>query len=287
MSFCKNLVYFLNARQANITPTKQTPIQSIIVALQPKRSDIRAIPYIEAAAPIYVQALQKPLTVEALPVFANLPGTQEIKRKLQECINAQTMQARSKQIILQIELLMLINKQRGIQSTMERPKSMQEPLTSLLNTLPLCITRTKNKLIIEKKGKATDTKIELSLLLLKTSIYKVGSQLSMPSRIKPIATMQTKIGSTPLLIKICQRVDFFSTFSILATPVSIFSAFLGKARHIANMKIAPTTIQNIVEVKNTALQDIKEIQRGAYKYKTIVEICAPQVTIRFAVTYFS
>ena len=167
---CRNLVYFLNAKIANNAPTRQIPIQEDIVALQPKCLETRAIPYIDAAAPIYVQALQKPLTVEALPVFANLPGTQEINRKLQECINAQTMQARIKQIILQAALFTLIKKQRGTQRAIDNPKSMPAPLTSLLNTLPLCIALTAKRLIIEKTGNTTDTKIELSLLLLNTCI---------------------------------------------------------------------------------------------------------------------
>ena len=68
MSLFKKPVYFVNARTANATPRIQIPIHEIIVALQPNLSDTSAIPYIDTAAPIYVQALQKPLTVDALPV---------------------------------------------------------------------------------------------------------------------------------------------------------------------------------------------------------------------------
>jgi hypothetical protein len=137
LSLFKKPVYFLNANIANTTPNIQIAIQEIIVALHPRLSEISAIPYIDTAAPMYVQALQRPLTVDALPVFANLPGTQEISKKLQECINAQTMQARSKHKILHTELFTLIKKQSGIQSTIDNPKSMPAPLTSLLNILPL------------------------------------------------------------------------------------------------------------------------------------------------------
>ena len=112
-------MYFLNATDAKIVPTARIPIQEMIVVLQPQISEIKAIPYMERDAPIYVQALHKPPTVEALPVFANLPGTQEISKKLQECINAHTIQARSKHIILQAGLFMLIKKESGIQRTFE------------------------------------------------------------------------------------------------------------------------------------------------------------------------
>ena len=128
------------------------------------------MPYIELAAPIYVQALQKPPTVEALPVFANLPGTQEISRKLQECIQAQTTDAKSRQITLQATASTLISKQKGIQRTIENANKIPAPLTSLLKTLPLCIALTKKRLIIEKIGKATDTRIDSELSRLKASL---------------------------------------------------------------------------------------------------------------------
>ena len=73
----------------------------ITVAHQPRCFEIIAIPYIEPAAPTYVQALQKPPMVEALPERANHPGTQEIKRKLHECIQAHTIPASKRQISLQ------------------------------------------------------------------------------------------------------------------------------------------------------------------------------------------
>ena len=276
LSLFKKPVYFLNANIANTTPKIQIPIQEMIVALQPRLSETRAIPYIDTAAPIYVHALQQPLTVDALPVFLNLPGTQEIKRKLHECINAQTMQARSKHIILQAELFTFIKKQRGIQRTIESPKRMPAPLTSLLNTLPLCIALTANKLIIEKIGNATETKIEFSLVCSKTSLYSVGSQLSIPSRIKPMAIMQTNIGKTPFLIKIW-KIDvllssaFSSGFSDFTEAISLISAFFGKTKLMDKIKIKPATIQKTVEVKNTNFHDIIEMQSGAYKYKTIVD----------------
>ena len=108
--------------------------------------------------------------IDALPVFAKRPGTQEISKKLQECINAQTIQASSKHKILQAELFTLIKKHIGIQSATDIPKSITEPLTSLLKTLPLCIARTANRLIIEKIGKTTEAKIELSLDCSNTSL---------------------------------------------------------------------------------------------------------------------
>ena len=163
-------MYFFNAKAANTAPIMHTPIHESTVALQPKDSDTIAIPYIEIDAPMYVQALQSPPTVDALPVFAKRPGTQEISKKLQECINAQTIQASSKHKILQDELFTLIKKHIGIQSATDIPKSITEPLTSLLKTLPLCIARTANRLIIEKIGKTTEAKIELSLDCSNTSL---------------------------------------------------------------------------------------------------------------------
>ena len=240
-----------------------------------------------------MQALQKPLIVDALPVFANLPGTHEMSKKLHECINAHTMQASNKHTILHTELFTLIKKQSGMQRNIDKPKRIPAPLTSLLNNLPLCIALTANKLIIENIGSATDTKIEFSLVCSNTSLYRVGSQLSIPSRIKPMAIIQTKIGKTPFLMKI-SITDDFSLEVTSALDVSCFgeavksnSDFLGRTRLIAKMKITPATIQNTVEVKNTSFHDIIEMQSGAYKYKTIVETWAPQVTIRLAVTYFS
>ena len=92
-------MYFLNDKIEKIKPITNIAIQKIIVALQPKCFDISAIPYIEPAAPIYVQALQNPPMVEALPLLANLPGTHEIRRKLHECIQAQVITAKNRQII--------------------------------------------------------------------------------------------------------------------------------------------------------------------------------------------
>ena len=65
----------------------------------PKRSEIRPIPYVDIAAPIYIQLLHIPPTVAALPVWANLPGRQEMRRKFTPCIEAQIKEARSRDII--------------------------------------------------------------------------------------------------------------------------------------------------------------------------------------------
>ena len=47
----KNAVYFLNARLAKSTPKQRIATQEMAVALQPKRSETKAMPYIEVAAP--------------------------------------------------------------------------------------------------------------------------------------------------------------------------------------------------------------------------------------------
>ena len=145
-------------------------IQDTMVNVQPKRFDTRASPYIEVAAPIYVQALQRPPTVEALPVPANLPGKQEISKKLQECINALMTPAKSRQITLAMVFSTLISSANGKQRAIERAKSIPEPLASLLNKGFLCIILTKNKLMIEKIGRATDTRIDSSELRLNASL---------------------------------------------------------------------------------------------------------------------
>ena len=100
----------------------------------------------------------------------------------------------------------------------------------------------------------------------------MGSQDSIPSRIKPIAIMQTNMGKTPFSRNICQRERLCpnSAFDVF----SLFSALPFKTMLIATIKIIPTTILKTVDVKKTALNDIKEIQIGAYRYKTIVETCA-------------
>ena len=208
---CKNAVYFLNARNANSTPKQRITIQEMAVTLQPKRSETKAIPYIEVAAPTYVQALQKPPTVDALPVPANLPGRQEMSRKLQECIQALIMPAKSKHTTLAAVCSTLIRIEKGMQRAIDRANKIPEPRASLLNKSFLCIILTKNRLIIEKIGNATDTRIDSSEPRLKASLYKVGSQDSIPSRIKPITIMQTKMGKIPERAKTCHTLPATSS----------------------------------------------------------------------------
>ena len=86
--------------QANATPTARITIQEIVVIVQPNYSEINSIPYIDVAAPTYVQALQNPPTVDAFPVPAKRPGIQEISKKFEECIQALISPATIKQIIL-------------------------------------------------------------------------------------------------------------------------------------------------------------------------------------------
>ena len=218
------------------------------------------MPYIEEAAPMYVHALQNPPTVDDLPECANLPGRQEIKRKLQECIQAQIIEANKRQTTLAPIFSILISKANGMHRAIETEYSMPAPLASLLKTFPLCIILTAKRLIIENIGRATETKIDSEESLLNASLYRVGNQDSIPSRIKPITIMQTKIGKTPELLKICQMESPCICFFVFSTSVS-FSG-LAKTRLISVRKIAPATIQKIVDVKNTAFQDINAIQIG-------------------------
>lgn len=190
--------------QANATPTARMTIHEIVVTVQPKASDIRAIPYIDAAAPMYVQALQKPLTVDVLPVPANLPGRQEISKKFTECMQALITPANNKQITLAAVWETLIRQAKGMHSTMDRANKIPVPRASLLNTFPLCINLMRKRLMIENIGNATDTRIDSELSLLNASLYRVGSQDSIPSRIKPITIMQTNIGKTPERQNTCQ-----------------------------------------------------------------------------------
>ena len=154
-----------------------------------------------------MQALQHPPIVDALPVFENLPGRQEINKKLQECIHAQTVQASIKHKAASEDVSLFIKKANGIQRANEIPNKITEPLASLLNSFFLCNALTAKRLIIENIGKATDTRIELSLDLLNASIYNVGSHDSIPSLIKPIAIIHKKIGKTPLSLNM-ENIDF-------------------------------------------------------------------------------
>ena len=49
--FERNLVYFFTEIMAKITPKARIPIQENTVILQPRKSETKAIPYIDAAAP--------------------------------------------------------------------------------------------------------------------------------------------------------------------------------------------------------------------------------------------
>lgn len=233
-----------------------------------------------------MQALQQPPTVDVLPVPANLPGRQEISKKFTECMQALIMAARNKQITLAAVQCTSIRQAKGMHSTADMAKMIAEPEASLLNKGFLCIRRTKKTLIIEKTGRATDTRIDSSEFLPNASLYSVGSQDSIPSRIKPMAIMQTKMGKIPVCTKVCHTLlsDFTAS---LSTGAAGALSFFPKTRLIATRKKTPTTKEKTVEVKNTALYDIKDMQIGAYMYKTMVETCAPQVTIKLAVTYFS
>ena len=62
-----NFVYAFSAARVAIAPTADMPIQVIAVTFQPS-VEVAAMPYIEIAAPMYPQALQKPLAVADLPI---------------------------------------------------------------------------------------------------------------------------------------------------------------------------------------------------------------------------
>ena len=121
----------------NITPIAPTIIQDTIVNLQPSFSDMIAMPYIEIAAPTYVNALQKPLVVAALPYFENLPGKQEMRRKLHACIQAHIVQARIRQAIRAAMCSDVISITIGRARIIVMPNRIDEPRVSFLKVLVL------------------------------------------------------------------------------------------------------------------------------------------------------
>ena len=61
-------------------------LQTIRVMLQLNFSVRTAIPYVEIALPMYVQALRSPDTVETFPVFSKNGGIIQISIKFTPCI---------------------------------------------------------------------------------------------------------------------------------------------------------------------------------------------------------
>ena len=113
--------------------------------------------------------MEKPLVVAALPHFANLPGIQDISRKLQACIQAQTSAERIRQISEPRKLFASINRYTGIQIRADMPKTTSEPFASLLKRGFLCNAVIILMLAIENIGRITDISVPSAASLLNAS----------------------------------------------------------------------------------------------------------------------
>ena len=94
-----------------------------------------AKPYVEMAAPTQVKALQKPLTVAERPNCLNLPGKQEISRKLHPCIVAHTKADKVSEAYLAMVLLLFIINNITIEKTVVIIKQIEHPSISLFINL--------------------------------------------------------------------------------------------------------------------------------------------------------
>lgn len=127
-----NFVYAPSAIKVVIIPIADMPIQVITVTFHP-RVEVAAMPYIEIAAPMYTQALQKPLAVADLPIAEKRPGRHEISKKFIACINAQTSAARTRHTMRITGESEPIRIDKGIQDTAAATNITSEPRTSLPN----------------------------------------------------------------------------------------------------------------------------------------------------------
>ena len=155
--------------KAKAIPTMRIKHHVAIVSDHPIRSEIRAMPYVEIAAPIYTQLLQTPLTVADLPMQANLPGKQEMSKKLTPCIAPQISAVKSKEITPNTLPSICTKKARGIAHSNAPPKRIAAPITSLLNVLRLCNAVTTEMLMIEKIGSIIDKSVDSDTSLLNAS----------------------------------------------------------------------------------------------------------------------
>ena len=150
-------------------PMARIPHQVRTVTDHPIALDMRAMPYVEIAAPTYTQLLHTPLTVAALPNSANLPGRQEISKKFAPCIAAQMNAVRKSDKILKKAPFIDTKIASGTAATSDMPKSIADPDTSLRNNFFLCKAVMTAMLIIEKIGKIIETRVDSDTSLPKAS----------------------------------------------------------------------------------------------------------------------
>lgn len=141
-------------------PIADINTQDPTVHFHPNKFVIAGIPYIAMVAPMYVQALVIPLAVAALPVLANLPGKQHIKRKLIACEHAVISAAKNKQTICKNAFLVPIKKITGILKIAQATKIIAAPRTSFEKVYVLCNAVITTMLIIAKIGNITENNID-------------------------------------------------------------------------------------------------------------------------------
>ena len=162
-------MYLLYASREKSAPRSAIITQENAEALQPILSAIAPIPYMDIAAPTYVQAFENPLAVAALPNLANRPGRQDINKKFIACINPQTKAARIRQTSFNADCSKLIRTDTGTQSAAAQRNKTNAPRASLLKKRFLCIAIIEVELTIEIRGIIAETRIASSALVPKAS----------------------------------------------------------------------------------------------------------------------